>query len=131
MDLFEKATKSQLRFETKAGLLGVEDLWRLPLTSTRGAVNLDDVARGLHKKLKEDSIESFVEEKPKADEVAQLAFDVVKRVIEVRKEEGKAAHESAQRAAAKANIAKLIQKKRDEKLGETSLEDLEKMYAEL
>jgi hypothetical protein len=38
--LFQKATRAKLRFETPKGLLSVEDLWDLPLTSAINKANL-------------------------------------------------------------------------------------------
>ena len=51
--MFEKASRAKIRFETSKGSLTVEDLWDLPLTSNTGKADLDDIARGLHSQLKE------------------------------------------------------------------------------
>ena len=84
--MFEKATRLKLRFETKKGQLSTEDLWDLPLSSTTGAVNLDDIARALHLKVSTQTDVSFVNPAAKspAAEREQLALDVVKQVIAVR-----------------------------------------------
>jgi hypothetical protein len=36
MNIFEQATRAKIRFSTPVGMLSVEDLWDLPLTSTQG-----------------------------------------------------------------------------------------------
>lgn len=87
LELFERASKKKLRFETDLGTLSVEDLWDLPLQATRG-VNLDDLAKSFSKALKEEEEESFVE-KPKPNKKLadlRLRFAIVKRIIEVQLE---------------------------------------------
>ena len=81
--MFEKASRLKLRFNTPVGLLGVEDLWDLPLTSKAAfATNLDDLARDLSKRVAETE-ESFV---PK-DVKTNLSFDIIKHIIKTRLEE--------------------------------------------
>ena len=84
LNLFERATRKKLRFATVKGNLSVEQLWDLPMT---GDVSLDSVSQKCHTTLQAFAAASFVDDKPasgaKAD--AQLAFDVILRVIEVRK----------------------------------------------
>lgn len=89
--MFEKVSRSKVRFDSSKGQLTVEDLWDLPLTSTRGQANLDDIARALHKQLKNGDDVSFVNTAKKSDPVIQLKFDVVKYIIEVRLAENEAA----------------------------------------
>ena len=60
--MFEQASRLKLRFTTARGSLSVEDLWDLPLTSTTGKPNLDDIAKSLNRELRATSEEtSFVE----------------------------------------------------------------------
>jgi hypothetical protein len=129
MTMFEKATRLKLRFDSPKGALTTEDLWDLPLSSATSRANLDDIARGLHRELKATIDEvSFVQPvTAKADDELQLKFDVVKRVIEVRVAERDAAKALAERREKKQRIMELIAKKQDEKLSETSIEDLERM----
>lgn len=128
--MFEQATRAKIRFETERGLLSVEDLWDLPLQSLRG-VNLDDIAVGLDRQLKDSSTVSFVDDAPKTNATLQLKFDVVKRVIDVKKEEARAAGVAAERRATKARILEIIAKKQDATLENASIEELEAKLASL
>ena len=129
--MFEKAAKLKLRFDTTSGPLGVEDLWDLPLTSTKGKANLDDIARGLHKQLKSGDDVSFVVPTRKSDETIQLKFDLVKHVIDARLAENQAALLEKERADKKQRIMGIIAAKQDETLQGMSLDDLKKLMSEL
>ncbi len=120
---FEKATRIKLRFECAQGQLSVEDLWDLPLKHTSRA-NLDDIARALSRRLREESVESFVDKPPKADETCQLAFDIVKHVIDAKLAERDAAKLAAENREKKQRLLATLAKKEDEKLSELSIEDL-------
>lgn len=87
MDNFEKGAKEGYRFSTTSGLITIEDLFNLPLT-TRGAMtSLDDIAKALNKQLKESEVESFVVETKKSNTTLKCKFEIVKRVIEIRLED--------------------------------------------
>lgn len=128
--MFEKATRQKLRFDTPAGLLSAEDLWDLPLTSIRKA-NLDDIAKGLYKQIKESDVTSFVDDTKAADDVIQLKFEVVKRVIDVKKAENLAATQRAANAEKKQQILSLIAQKETEHLAGSSLDELKALAAAL
>lgn len=129
--MFEKASRLKLRFDSAKGLLTVEDLWDLPLTSNTGKANLDDIARDLHRLLKEADEVSFVKPAQGSTESDQLAFDVVKHIIDVRVAERDAAAQKAERAEKKQQILAMIAQKENEALGSTSLEELRAMAASL
>lgn len=124
--MFEKAARLKLRFQTGRGMLSVEDLWDLPLTSARGP-NLDDVAKGLSRELRATTEEvSFVE--PHAhgrNDELKLGLDIVKHVIEVRLTERTAANEAAKKRETKQKILEIIATKQDEALQGKSLEELQ------
>ena len=104
---FEKIARLKLRFESSAGNLTVEQLFDLPLTG--GGVNLDDIARGLHRKVRDqDSDGSFVTPAKGPDEALLLAFDVVKAVIASRVAERDALMTARDNAEKKRNIMAVI-----------------------
>lgn len=85
MSIFEKASRAKLRFETDRGLITVEDLWNLSLKG--GALSLNSIAVALDNRIKAAGEKSFVDDKTSVDERLELAMDIVKHVIKVRKEE--------------------------------------------
>lgn len=127
---FEKASRQKIRFNTVQGTISVEDLWDLPLTSVRG-LNLNDIAKGISKQIKDAGEEDFVDNVKKPNEVLSLKLDLVKRVIEVKKDERDAAEREAARKAEKQRILELIDEKRDEKLKGKTEEELREMLAKL
>jgi hypothetical protein len=124
--MFEKASRLKLRFATSKGLLSLEDLWDIPLTSKNG-VSLDDVAKGLSKTLKESDTESFVVKSVKTDPTVALAFEIVKHIITVRLAEDEAKATAAANRKKKQDILALIAGKENEQLAGSSLEDLRKL----
>ena len=122
--MFEKASRLKLRFDTaRGGSISTEELWELPLSSAVGRPNLDDVAKGLFKQLKESDVPSFVSIAAK-DDTVQLKFEIVKRVIDVRLSEARASEEKKANADRRQQILALIAQKENEALAGSSLDDL-------
>lgn len=131
VNIFEQAARDKLRFETKMGQLSVEDLWDLPLTHASKA-NLDDIAKGLYKQLKEDPNVSFVHKlQSSAVSKVQLCFDLVKHIIDVRLAEKEAAELARSNNEKKQRILAIIEGKEAEALSAKSVEDLRAMLASL
>lgn len=132
-EAFIQATRSKFRFQSPQGSLSVEDLWDIPLTSTKANVaNLDDVAKGLHKKIKEsEETESFVTNTSKKDESVVAQFEIVKHIISIRLEELEAAKTAKANKDKKQMIMGIIAQKKNDALLGASLEELEKMVGEL
>lgn len=123
--LFEQATRLKLRFESPKGALTVEDLWDLPLTSQTGRANLDSIAIELHRATKDATdVVSFVDAAVPANDDAQLAFAVVKHVIQVRVTERDLAKQAAERKEKKQRLLELIARKQDEELAGKSVDEL-------
>lgn len=132
MNNFELASRKKFRFPSVAGMLSVEDLWDLPLTTKNGRASLDDVAKSLYHEIKQSAeVVSFVTDSVNDNPNLQAAFEIVKHVIEVRKEEKKAADQAKERADKRQRIMELIAKKQDQALEGQSLEDLQKMVEAL
>ena len=130
-DIFEKASKMKLRFSVSKGNLSTEDLWALPLKSNAGYLDLDTIAVAINKQLKESSEESFVDDKTTADPILQLKLDILKRIIEVKKEENATRMAAASKAAEKKRILNLIAEKKDEAMAGKSIEELTAMLEKL
>ena len=131
--MFEQATRLKLRFSSVVGELGAEDLWDLPLVSTRrDRACLDNIAIQLRKELRDLDEESFVTTVANTKkQQTQLRFDVVKHVIDVKIAEAKAKSDSAAVAEKRQKILQLIDDKRNEALGSKSIEELEADLASL
>lgn len=131
MSMFEKATRLKVRFETTRGMLAIEDLWDLPLQSPSGKANLDDIARDLHRQLRSGDEISFVKPETKTNELLQMKFDLVKHVIDARVAENAATAAARDRAEKKQRLMELIADKQDETLKSKSVDELQKMLAEI
>lgn len=129
--MFEKATKLKLRYDTVRGLITTEDLWDLSLT--RGVVNLNDIAKGLSRKLKEAEEEDFVETSRPNPELAalQLKFEIVKHVIGVKKAEQEEAAAARVKHEQKQKILEIMARKQDQKLEGMELGELEELLGKL
>lgn len=131
MDMYKIAFQKKFRFGTVRGMLTVEDLFDLPLTSKNG-VSLQAVAQKINATIKSVDEEDFVGEKSTtADSMQILKLDIVKDVIATRKQINRDLIDAKSKAAQKEKIMSLITEKKDDKLKSLDLEDLEKQLAEL
>jgi hypothetical protein len=127
-DIFAIAARKKFRFNTSQGLLSVEDLWDLPLQTTRpNRASLDNIAISLNRELKESETTSFVDDRPTANDDAKTMFDIVLQVIEVRKEENKASETLRVNAEKKQRILEIIANKEDEALAGKSVDELREL----
>jgi hypothetical protein len=127
--MFQKASRKKLRFETPLGFLSVEDLWDLPLQS--GKANLDDIAKALFRRVKDQDTVSFVVKSKTQDDTLQLKFDIVKYIIDVRLAEAEVAETAKVNKEKKQQILAIIAAKENESLMGTSLDELRKMAESL
>lgn len=127
--MFQKASRKKLRFESPQGFLSVEDLWDLPLQS--GKANLDDIAKALFRRVKDQDNVSFVVKSKTQDDTLQLKFDIVKYIIDVRLAEAEVADMAKINKEKKQQILAIIAAKENESLMGTSLDELRKMAESL
>lgn len=129
MDIFLLASRAKLRFDTPAGSLSSEDLWDLPLTTTRrNAPSLDDIAIALDQQIKTvGETTSFVRKTTKVNETLKLKFAVVKAIIDIRLEEQDAAETKAANDDKKRRILEIIAHKQDEELAGKSVDELKEL----
>lgn len=134
MFIFEQASRERIRFQTQVGAVSVEDLWDLPLSSKTNKPNLDDIAKGLYKELKntEDAV-SFVNKPATSSKTnrTQLMFDIVMHIINVRLEENTVAAKTRETAEKRQKIMEILADREENTLKTASTEDLNKMLDEL
>jgi hypothetical protein len=129
----EYCARHKLRFRSNQGVnaLSVEELWDLPLVSTTGKTNLNDIAKGIHATLRQDET-NFVETETDTHDVdGTMKLEAVKRVIAVKQAERKAAATAREKSEQKQKIMALIAERRDDALKGKPLEELEAMLAGL
>ncbi|WPJ72218.1 hypothetical protein DEEACLCL_00201 [Salmonella phage CRW-SP2] len=119
--MFDKATRLKLRFDTNKGLLSVEQVWDLSLTT------LNELAKGLNRQLKAAAVdeEDFIGENNSIDSQLQLRFDIVKSIIGVKLKERDDTATAAERKANNQAIMELIQRKKQQELEGKSIDELE------
>lgn len=130
MNIFEQASRQQLRFPSDRGVLTVEQLWTLPLQSKSG-FDLDSIAKAVSKTLKENAEESFVTTVSPANTTATLALDILKHIIAVKLDENAKARAALERKAEREKLLGVLERKQDEALGSLSLDEVKKRLAEL
>jgi hypothetical protein len=125
MSIFEKASKAKLRFSTSRGQLSTEDLWDLSLES------LDSIAVAIDKALETAGKKSFIGKRDTTNTTLELQLEILKHIIEVKLAEKDAKAKRVERNAQLAQLKELAASKSNEALQGKSLEEINKMIAEL
>lgn len=126
-DLFLAASRKAFRYDSPIGQLNTEQLWDLPLLTTRSnQPSLNDCAVRLSRAIAEQGELSFVENRANpAKTELETKLEVVKFVIATKQAENAAATERKAREAQRSKIDEIIASKKDEALSSMSLEELE------
>lgn len=128
---FVAATRKKLRFASPIGILSVEDLWDLPLTTTRSnkpsleAIGNDLLAR--QQQFAATSILSSTTPSPEKDDL-DLAVAVVRYIVQVKEAESAARTAAAAKASEKARLDAIIAAREAKEL---PLDDLKAQRAAL
>jgi hypothetical protein len=126
-NIYKQAAIRNLAFLTNKGPLTVSDLFQLPLTSSTGKVNLNDLARSAYQEANQNQEPDFVGTERVANSDAELSLEILKDVIATLKEQRNANAIAEQKKAARQKIMALIEQKQDESLGAKSLEELQSL----
>jgi len=116
--MFLEATRLKLRWNSTRGLVTIEDLWDLSLP------NLNQIAKALNKELKSQEEEDFLNEVSEEDAITKLKFDIVIKVLEIRKAEVKAMRDAGEAKAHNQKILGLIAEKQDQDLRGKTVDEL-------
>jgi dTDP-4-dehydrorhamnose reductase len=130
MNIFEQASRQQLRFPSDRGVLTVEQLWTLPLQSKSG-FDLDTIAKAVNKTLKDNAEESFVATVSPANTTATLALDILKHIIAVKLDENAKARTALERKAKREQLLGILAGKETDALQALTPDEIRKQLAEL
>lgn len=124
-NIFKKAARLKLRFPSVKGLLSVEQLYDLPLTSN-GGCDLDSVAKTVNGYLRQASEDSFVNTKPNLEkDLNQLCLDIVKEVIADRIAENEANAKAVANRHEREKLLTVLEGKKDAALANLTEAELE------
>lgn len=133
-ELFVIATRNNFLFASPQGNLTVQQLWRLPLTSTvANKANLNDVAVALADEIDKVGTRSFVDTAstdPRKTELNQK-LEVVKYIIATVQAESQKEAERRDRKARREKILNAIEAAENRELGSKSAADLRAELANL
>lgn len=129
-NIYKYAAQNSLRFPSIRGDLTAEDLFDLPLTSKNGFC-LDEVAKAIHRQLKDNSEESFVEPKTASNTVLEVSLEIVKDVIATKQAANATALAKVKKAEERKRLLDAVAAKKDQALTSASLEELEAQLAAL
>ena len=131
MNIFERASRAKLLFQSPKGLLTTDQLWDLPLTHNNAA-NLDSMARAVNRDLKSLTEESFVEVTPDPRRITlELQLDILKHIIESKKVEQARAIKAAENKQRRERLLEVLANKENESLTKMSKEEIEAELAKL
>jgi len=86
-NLFEYATREELRFPSKKGDLSTEQLWKVKLRSIDG-FDLEAIAQEVNKQYENSTQKRFVTNEPKTENIkAKAKLDIVVYIIETKMRE--------------------------------------------
>lgn len=122
--MFEKAIRRKIRFASNKGMLTTEDLWDLSLGS------LNNLAKSLNKQIKASEEEDFLATRTVDDDL-KLGFDVVLHVLNTKKAEQEAREAAADKAAKKAKLLEILERKQDSSLEAMSEEEIKAQLSAL
>lgn len=123
-NIFEYATRNKVKFPYK-GMIYIEDLWDLSVTE------LDKIYKTLNAQVEQSQEESLLTIKSEADEELEVQIAIVKHIVAVKLAERAALEKAAEKKMQKQKIMGIIAKKQDESLENASIEELNKMLADL
>ncbi len=123
MELFEKASKNKLRFETVRGTVSTEDLWDIPLKA-KDNFDLDTIAISIAKKIKESEELTFVGA-TSSSSVNEFKLDILKHIIKIKIEENELKKVTLEKKEKEKKLLEILSRKKDQALENKSVEELE------
>ena len=131
VNIYKIAAQEQLRFQSQKGLLAVEDLFKLPLTSVRGD-SLNSIAVSINRDLKALGEESFVASTTTPQQAKlKMKLNIVKDVIATVQDANAEALNAKKKADTKKKLLQALDRKQDAALEGMSVDEIKAALANL
>lgn len=133
VDIFAFATRQKVRFVTPKGNLNTEDLWDLPLITQGDEPSIDSIGKAMAQAVSDNKAnESFVVVKDAVEDITlKVKLKILEHIRDHKVDYAARATLAAATNSRKQRLVELLAKKRDDADGERSIDDIEKMIAEL
>lgn len=125
MDIFAKASRSNLLFYSGKGQLTLTQVWQLGVITL--ATMIREVKANLTTAGSNDGLDFLEDVASTQDPEEQLRFDILKFIYQTKKAEQTAIRDEAAKKANNERIMALISQKQEQKLAEMSEDDLRKL----
>ena len=125
MNIFEQASKIQLRFRCDQGNFHVEDLWNCSLGT------LDAIAIKINKFIKESEENSFIKKTTDVLKKDKLRLSILVHIINVKLEEVEASKLAAENRLVKQKLLEALETRQSKDLSKLSSKELQKQIDEL
>lgn len=130
MELFAKAVKLGIVFQTPRGARTPQEIWRMPLVGNND-FNLDTVSSMLLHRIDEAQGKSLVITVGKVDPEDELRLEVLKYIIKDKRADMAAAQQAAERKRQREELQQDIAEKQREVRKERTLEEMQRELASL
>jgi Lon protease-like protein len=124
-DLFFTAALKKYFFPSPKGNVTTYDLFDLTLT------DLNSTAKNINRRLQEEGEEDFINDKTSSNTDLSNRLEIVKAVIQYKKDLRDQAAQAKQRAQERQRLLEVLQSKQEEALASLPIEEIEKRLAEL
>lgn len=124
MSIYKQALRKNLRFDFK-GLRSTEELWELTVEQ------LDSIFQVLNAQRKTKSEESLLSTQNTETAELDLKLEIIRDIVSTLLQEKAEREELANKAARKQRILETIARKKDDALGNLSVEELEELAKQL
>lgn len=131
-NIFAEATRKKVRFATNVGNISVEDLWDLPLTTTkRDGIDLDTVSQIVLDEQEGSKRKSLVNPRSEKNSLLDLKVEILTFIIDVKTKEKEAKELETINKEKLEKLMAIREKKQDASLEGLSLEEIDKEIASL
>lgn len=134
-EIFEKAAREKIRFNTSRGVLSIEDVYQLPVespaTGNQPRIDLKTIRIDLEKEKSPNLSDSFFSKKSKIDETLELKIALIEHIAAIKIAEAEAAAKEKENKSLEQKLIGFLEEQQDASLRSLSPDELKAKIASL